>query len=121
MEDDQRDFGKQTQHSLQEEHRHTGWFFSMNSVDGFVKNELTAVLIRKVAGMLIYYILSGGHHPFGDDIYCETNILDDKYNLEHVEDVVAKDLIERMICKDPERRPTVGECLIHPFFWNAQR
>ncbi|XP_056599793.1 uncharacterized protein LOC130417936 [Triplophysa dalaica] len=29
----------------------------------------------QVAGMLVYYILSRGHHPFGEDPYCEVNIL----------------------------------------------
>ncbi|XP_074518440.1 uncharacterized protein LOC141784501 [Halichoeres trimaculatus] len=72
----------------------------------------------QVAGMLIYYILSGTHHPFGDEDYkCEYNIAEGKYTLDHVQDVVAKDLIEWMIHEEPVRRPTVGECLNHPFFW----
>ncbi|KAM8898456.1 serine/threonine-protein kinase/endoribonuclease IRE1-like [Spinachia spinachia] len=72
----------------------------------------------QVAGMLIYYILSEGHHPFSDKaIECQYNILKGKYTLEHVQDVVAKDLIESMIDKGPENRPEVKECLCHPFFW----
>ncbi|KAK7938490.1 hypothetical protein WMY93_001816 [Mugilogobius chulae] len=58
-----------------------------------------------VAGMLIYYILSSGHHPFGDRYRCEGNILDGKYSLDHVEDEVAKDLIEWMISDEPRNRP----------------
>uniref|UniRef100_A0A3Q4G4R0 Protein kinase domain-containing protein n=1 Tax=Neolamprologus brichardi TaxID=32507 RepID=A0A3Q4G4R0_NEOBR len=49
----------------------------------------------QVAGMLIYYILSG--------------------------DVVAKDLIEWMINKEPKDRPKVEECLNHPFFWTSEK
>ncbi|KAM8747151.1 uncharacterized protein AB9X84_015273 isoform 1-T2 [Acanthopagrus schlegelii] len=76
----------------------------------------------QVAGMLIYYILSGGHHPFGDKLHkCEYNIDEGLYTLDHVEDVVAKDLIEWMISKEPESRPTVEECLRHPFFWKPER
>ncbi|CAI5668650.1 unnamed protein product [Oreochromis niloticus] len=72
----------------------------------------------QVAGMLIYYILSGGHHPFGDISFkCESNIYDGKYSLDHVQDVVAKDLIEWMINNEPKKRPKVEECLNHPFFW----
>ena len=72
--------------------------------------------------MLIYYILSGGHHPFGDIPFeCEYNIHKGSYTLDHVEDVVAKDLIEWMISKEPENRPTVEECLSHPFFWTTER
>ncbi|XP_078131706.1 uncharacterized protein LOC144533994 isoform X1 [Sander vitreus] len=76
----------------------------------------------QVAGMLSYYILSGGHHPFGDKSYkCEGNIHEGKYTLDHVEDVVAKDLIEWMINEEPMNRPKVEECLSHPFFWKPER
>ncbi|KAL4006688.1 polypeptide N-acetylgalactosaminyltransferase [Sarotherodon galilaeus] len=75
----------------------------------------------QVAGMLIYYILSGGHHPFGYVSFkCESNIYDGKYSLDHVQDVVAKDLIEWMINKEPKDRPKVEECLNHPFFWTPK-
>ncbi|XP_053199808.1 uncharacterized protein LOC128384283 [Scomber japonicus] len=75
----------------------------------------------QVAGMLIYYILSGGHHPFGLSYECEFNIYCGKYNLDHVQDVVAKDLIEWMINEEPKNRPKVEECLSHPFFWTNER
>ncbi|XP_056248710.1 uncharacterized protein LOC130179735 isoform X1 [Seriola aureovittata] len=76
----------------------------------------------QVAGMLIYYILSGGHHPFGDKPYeYEYNIHEGKYNLERVQDMVAKDLIEWMIHEEPKKRPEVEQCLIHPFFWTKER
>uniref|UniRef100_A0AAX7TRT9 Uncharacterized protein n=1 Tax=Astatotilapia calliptera TaxID=8154 RepID=A0AAX7TRT9_ASTCA len=74
----------------------------------------------QVAGMLIYYILSGGNHPFGKSFKCESNIYDGKYSLDHVQDVVAKDLIEWMINKEPKDRPKVEECLNHPFFWTPK-
>ncbi|XP_070710490.1 probable serine/threonine-protein kinase irlC isoform X3 [Pempheris klunzingeri] len=76
----------------------------------------------QVAGMLVYYILSGGHHPFGDKSFkCESNIYDGKYTLDHVQDVVAKDLIEWMINEEPKCRPKVEECLNHPFFWTTEK
>ena len=72
--------------------------------------------------MLSYYILSGGHHPFGDkSSKCENNIDEGRYSLDHVEDVVAKDLIEWMISEEPMNRPKVEECLNHPFFWTPER
>ncbi|XP_063324236.1 serine/threonine-protein kinase/endoribonuclease IRE1-like [Pelmatolapia mariae] len=73
----------------------------------------------QVAGMLIYYILSGGHHPFGKSFECESNIYDGKYSLDHIQELVAKDLIESMINKEPKDRPKVEECLNHPFFWTS--
>ncbi|TDG99790.1 hypothetical protein EPR50_G00197860 [Perca flavescens] len=76
----------------------------------------------QVAGMLSYYILSGGHHPFGDkSSKFENNIDEGRYSLDHVEDVVAKDLIEWMISEEPMNRPKVEECLSHPFFWTPER
>ncbi|XP_067257445.1 probable serine/threonine-protein kinase irlE [Chanodichthys erythropterus] len=75
----------------------------------------------QVAGMLVYYILSGGHHPFGEDVECEYNILQGKYSLEHLDDDVAKDLVEWMINENPEERPTVEQTLAHPFFWTDER
>ncbi|KAK7175291.1 hypothetical protein R3I93_002254 [Phoxinus phoxinus] len=71
----------------------------------------------QVAGMLVYYILSDGKHPFGD-MDREVNIKNGKYSLEHVQDIVAKDLIEWMINKEPAERLTVDEVLRHPFFWD---
>ncbi|XP_035004760.2 sensor for unfolded proteins in the ER ire1 isoform X4 [Hippoglossus stenolepis] len=76
----------------------------------------------QVAGMLIYFILSGGHHPFGGERYkLMSNIKKGKYKLDHIQDVVAKDLIEKMIDKEPQNRPRVEECLSHPFFWTSTK
>ncbi|XP_034085338.1 serine/threonine-protein kinase ppk4-like [Gymnodraco acuticeps] len=76
----------------------------------------------QVAGMLIYYILSRGHHPFGEESFeFEYNIVKGIYALEHVQDVLAKDLIKWMIDAEPEKRPKVEECLNHAFFWNPYR
>ncbi|TRY82910.1 hypothetical protein DNTS_011656, partial [Danionella cerebrum] len=75
----------------------------------------------QVTGMLVYYILSRGHHPFGDDVCCEYNIFNGKYSLEHLDDGLAKDLIEWMINDNPDERPDVNETLAHPFFWSDGR
>ncbi|XP_069561260.1 uncharacterized protein [Brachyistius frenatus] len=75
----------------------------------------------QVAGMLIYYILSGGQHPFGKSFECEYNIHFGKYRLDHIQDVVAKDLVEWMINQEPRSRPTVEQCLSHPFFWSCRK
>ncbi|KAK5611596.1 hypothetical protein CRENBAI_014687 [Crenichthys baileyi] len=78
----------------------------------------------QVAGMLIYYILSGGKHPFNitKSFQLESNIDEGKYSLDYVQDVVANDLIEWMINKEPTDRPRVEQCLSHPFFWpNAKK
>ncbi|XP_042617329.1 serine/threonine-protein kinase/endoribonuclease ire-1-like [Cyprinus carpio] len=75
----------------------------------------------QVAGMLVYYILSRGQHPFGKGPHCEVNILQGIYSLDHLGDDVAKDLVEWMINEDPINRPTVEQTLAHPFFWTEER
>ncbi|XP_060937246.1 serine/threonine-protein kinase/endoribonuclease IRE1-like [Limanda limanda] len=76
----------------------------------------------QVAGMMTYFILSGGHHPFGEESSMLTsNIREGEYTLDHVKDAVAKDLIKRMLEKEPQTRPTVEECLNHPFFWTSTK
>uniref|UniRef100_A0A8C2KQQ0 Protein kinase domain-containing protein n=1 Tax=Cyprinus carpio TaxID=7962 RepID=A0A8C2KQQ0_CYPCA len=75
----------------------------------------------QVAGMLVYYILSRGHHPFGKGPFCEVNILQGRYSLDHLDDDVMKDLVEWMINENPNNRPTVEQTLTHPFFWTNDR
>ncbi|XP_072542945.1 uncharacterized protein [Salminus brasiliensis] len=75
----------------------------------------------QVAGMLVYYILSKGHHPFGKGVRCESNILDGKYSLEHLKDDMSKDLVEWMIKDNLSERPKVEETLAHPFFWTDEK
>ncbi|XP_072543910.1 uncharacterized protein [Salminus brasiliensis] len=71
--------------------------------------------------MLVYYILSKGHHPFGKGVRCENNILDGKYSLEHLKDDMSKDLVEWMIKDNLSERPKVEETLAHPFFWTDEK
>ncbi|XP_042574388.1 serine/threonine-protein kinase/endoribonuclease ire-1-like [Cyprinus carpio] len=72
----------------------------------------------QVAGMLVYYILSDGKHPFGDVKDREENIKKGQYSLEDLDDIVAKDLIEWMINKEPAERLNIDEVLRHPYFWD---
>lgn len=67
--------------------------------------------------MLVYYILSGGCHPFYDDVpySYKRNICMEKYSLTEVKDRAAQDLIEWMLCPIPDCRPTIDECLGHAY------
>uniref|UniRef100_A0A3B4BT82 Protein kinase domain-containing protein n=1 Tax=Pygocentrus nattereri TaxID=42514 RepID=A0A3B4BT82_PYGNA len=82
-----------------------------------------ACLCLQVAGMLLHYILSDGFHPFGKHIFRMANIANGKYSLhEKIEkDVEAKDLIEGMLPKDPEKRLKIEEAVDHPYFWDDHR
>ncbi|XP_051988296.1 serine/threonine-protein kinase/endoribonuclease ire-1-like [Xyrauchen texanus] len=75
----------------------------------------------QVAGMLVYYIISEGKHPFGELKDRESNVKAGIYSLNDVRDIVAKDLIEWMISKEKEERLSIGEVLIHPYFWDDER
>lgn len=68
--------------------------------------------------MLVYYILSGGNHPFGTHLEVESNILKGDYKLDGRTDVEAKDLIEKMIAFDPRDRLSAQEAVEHPYFWD---
>lgn len=38
-----------------------------------------------------------------------------------VEDVIARELIEKMIATDPQKRPSAKHVLKHPFFWSLEK
>ncbi|RHZ90011.1 hypothetical protein Glove_9g149 [Diversispora epigaea] len=78
------------------------------------------------AGCLFYYVLSGGDHPFGDRYSREINILKGVYELNKLdgvgeEGIMARDLIERMIERDPKKRPKTGTVMTHPYFWSPSK
>ncbi|XP_066145223.1 uncharacterized protein [Euwallacea fornicatus] len=79
----------------------------------------------QVAGMLIYFIVSGGEHPFGSDI---TTILK---NLEKASFVlppardaknqILADLVSWMLMYEPNDRPHIKQVLSHVLFWSNER
>ncbi|CAG8458080.1 1394_t:CDS:2 [Funneliformis mosseae] len=77
-------------------------------------------------GCLFYYVLSGGDHPFGDRYSREINILKGVYELTKLdgmgeEGIEAKDLIMRMIERDPKKRPKAETVMLHPYFWSPSK
>lgn len=78
------------------------------------------------AGCVFYYVVSRGQHPYGDALRRQVNILAGEYTLSHFmedvhDDVVARDLIERMISAEPQSRPSTSCVLKHPFFWSPEK
>ena len=70
----------------------------------------------QVLGMLFYFVLTKGKHPFGkQEIFRPGNISLGKSDLSDLTDDVAKDLIQWMIKHDINERPTVNQCLKHPY------
>ncbi|KAK4129904.1 hypothetical protein BT67DRAFT_253131 [Trichocladium antarcticum] len=75
-------------------------------------------------GLVFFYVLSRGNHPFdcGDRFMREVNIRQGNYSLQHL-DVLgdfafeARDLIASMLNANPKLRPTARDVMSHPFFW----
>ncbi|XP_076004015.1 serine/threonine-protein kinase/endoribonuclease IRE1 [Genypterus blacodes] len=89
-------------------------------------NKPTAAVDVFSAGCVFYYVVSRGQHPFGDTLRRQINILSGEYSLAHFmedmhDDVIAQDLIERMISPEPESRPSTSCVLKHPFFWSLEK
>ena len=78
-------------------------------------------------GCVFYYILTNGQHPFGDKYMREANIVQGTYSLDYLDEyqmadaVEAKDLISRMISRNPRQRPDATNVLLHPLFWSPER
>ena len=79
-------------------------------------------------GCVFYYILSLGHHPFGQRYERERNIINNKFalnqlakdlTLERVKE--AQNLIEIMIKCDPKKRPDGKVLMEHIFFWTSDK
>ncbi|XP_057201931.1 serine/threonine-protein kinase/endoribonuclease IRE1-like isoform X1 [Triplophysa rosa] len=78
------------------------------------------------AGCVFYYVVSEGHHPFGKSLQRQANILLGAYSLDHLQHnthdgIVARNLIEKMLSMDQEKRPSAERVLKHPFFWSLEK
>lgn len=79
-------------------------------------------------GLVFYYVLTNGCHPFdcGDKYMREVNIRKDNFNLDQLDSLgdwayEAKDLVGSMLNSDSKKRPLAQEILAHPFFWSAKK
>lgn len=74
-----------------------------------------------VAGMLIYFTLSGCKHPFGcnvnDIIY---NLSNQLYAMDYVGEE-AGHLLSLMLSPNKAERPCTSDALKHPFFWADEK
>ncbi|XP_067937029.1 serine/threonine-protein kinase/endoribonuclease IRE1-like [Watersipora subatra] len=76
------------------------------------------------AGCLIYYVVSGGKHAFGDKLRRQANILNAEYKLESIsspEHICCLHLISWMLAHDSHERPSMAEVLAHPYFWSEEK
>ncbi len=75
----------------------------------------------QVAGMVAFYILTKGKHPFGAKIKQLMNLRnDDPEGLSKLSDHVVKDLLSQMLARELDKRPYVEQALLHPYFLSPE-
>ena len=72
-------------------------------------------------GCVFLYIITEGKHHYDFHSYHEANVIDDKEDLSLFRSNEAHDLITRMLHPCPSQRPDIQTCLLHPFFWDAEK
>lgn len=81
---------------------------------------LTASVDIFSSGMLIFYCLTGGKHPYGKSFDRDGAIMKDAKDLTPLARTpCALNLVSAMLSKDAEDRPTSEEVLEHPMWWSA--
>lgn len=81
-------------------------------------------------GCVYYYVLSNGHHLFGEPLKRQANILSHEFDMSELvksdnnkphESILAEQLISDMITRDPSRRPKTENILKHPLWWREEK
>uniref|UniRef100_A0A4X2L2K0 non-specific serine/threonine protein kinase n=1 Tax=Vombatus ursinus TaxID=29139 RepID=A0A4X2L2K0_VOMUR len=67
------------------------------------------------AGLVFYYVLSGGGHPFGNSLHQQANILAGAAQMDHFEEET------HAIPSTEKLRPSAQFVLAHPFFWSRAK
>ncbi len=81
-------------------------------------------------GILFYYTLTGGEHPFGKDANIQTVqiikkepsvVMPDALKSPYWEDLLGSKLVQWILEMEPGERPTTQDILRHDFFVNSSR
>ena len=74
-------------------------------------------------GCVYYFVLSEGHHPFGESFKRQANILANDFSLSLIKEnrPLAINLMEKMIGVEPSLRPPSSAVLKHPLFWSKDK
>ncbi|KAK9244002.1 hypothetical protein V1506DRAFT_542850 [Lipomyces tetrasporus] len=113
-------------HTISPSSNNTGSASEPAVIDTLSNRRATRAIDIFSLGCVFYYVLSNGSHPFGDRYMREANIIKGEYSLDYLEalgyqGIEARDLIERMLDRDPKNRPTAHDVLMHPYFWSMQK
>lgn len=73
-------------------------------------------------GIVAFYIVTKGGHPFGEERYRLDKLLNgNPVSLDTLEDPALRDLLSWMLSHDPNDRPSAEEALTHPYFQPAKQ
>ncbi|XP_022772547.1 serine/threonine-protein kinase/endoribonuclease IRE1b-like [Durio zibethinus] len=72
-------------------------------------------------GCVLFFCITGGKHPYGDNIERDVNIVNDRKDLFLIESIPeAMDLLSHLLDPNPEMRPKAQDVLHHPLFWSSE-
>ena len=75
-----------------------------------------------MAGIVVFYIVTKGLHPFGAEPDRQRNLIDGQpVYLNKLIDPSARDLISWMLGHDPKERPSAVQALKHPYLQSAEQ
>lgn len=97
----------------------SGWTAPEKLTGGRQKREMDMFSL----GCVLFYCVTRGWHPFGDDDERDRNIRD-KYikNLNLIQDFPeAFDLIPSLLENELEKRPKADKVSCHPLFWDSEK
>ena len=84
-------------------------------------NECKFLCFAQVTGIVAFYIVTNGKHPFGEEPDRQRNLIDgNPVYLSKLKDPAAKDLISWMLSHDPTERPSAVEALKHPYLLSTK-
>lgn len=125
LDDDAREAGIVAEHST---HSGSGSVLVNDSNLGPGGRRATRAIDVFSLGLVFFYVLTNGSHPFdcGDRYMREVNIRKGNFNLDLLDSLgdyafEAKDLVRSMLEADPKHRPNAREIMAHPFFWSAKK
>ncbi|KAG7556348.1 Protein kinase domain [Arabidopsis suecica] len=71
-------------------------------------------------GCVLFFCMTAGKHPYGDNYERDVNVLNDRKDLFLIESLPeAVHLLSGLLNPDPNLRPRAQEVLHHPLFWNS--
>ncbi|EOA19936.1 hypothetical protein CARUB_v10000187mg [Capsella rubella] len=71
-------------------------------------------------GCVLFFCMTAGKHPYGDNYERDINVLNDRKDLFLIESLPeAVHLLSGLLHADPNLRPRAEAVLHHPLFWNA--